>query len=337
MTKQQHTGHLSRRTVATGLAALALGMGVPRLSSSASRLAAGVLRTPDARFRDLPGYDFKPHYRDVVDPRFGKLRMHYVDEGSRRAPVILLLHGQGSWAYLYRRMIPVLAGAGYRVIAPDYIGFGRSDKLLRPEDYGFQNHIDWLTAFLGAMEFRDVTAFMFDWGGYFGLPIAAEHPEFFSRIVLSNTLLPKGMSQGRDWFIKWREKQLALPRFPQGEMVNDGVVHKLSPELITAYDAPYPDETYKAGPRRFPMILPILDDDPASIANAAAWEKLATWQKPVLTLFSAKGAGMRPEPLQAHLPGARGQPHALIDEAGFYIVEDQPLILAQHVIDFAKA
>lgn len=336
MSQQRNTGYITRRTVATGLAALAVGMGLPRIGS-AGESAAGVLRTPDRRFKGLPEYDFKPHYLDVADPRFGKLRMHYVDEGSKKAPVILLLHGQGSWAYLYRKMIPVLVTAGYRVVAPDYIGFGRSDKLPGTEDYSFQSHIDWLTSFLEAMKFNDVTAFMFDWGGYFGLRIAAEHPEFFGRLVLSNTMLPKGMSQGREWFIKWREKQLALPKFPQGEMVNDGVVHKLSPELIAAYDAPYPDETYKTGPRRFPMILPILDDDPASIANNAAWEKLANWDKPVLTLFSAKGGGMRPEPLQEHLPGAKGQPHALIEDAGFYIVEDQPLVLAQHVIDFAKA
>lgn len=336
MREQRQADRLTRRGVMSGLAALAAGMGFAR-SGNAARPPAGVLRTPDSRFRALPGYDFRPRYLQIADARFGRLRMHYLDEGSKRAPVVLLLHGQGSWAYLYRKMIPVLVAAGYRVIVPDYIGFGRSDKLVRLEDYSFQQHIDWLTAFLDGARLTGVTAFMFDWGGYFGLRIAAERPEFFGRIVLSNTMLPKGMSQGREWFVKWREKQFALPRFPQGEMVNDGVVHKLSPEVIAAYDAPYPDETYKTGPRRFPMILPIMDDDPASIANASAWDTLSGWQKPVLTLFSARGGGMRPDALQAHLPGARGQPHALIDEASFYIVEDQPLVLAQHLIAFAGA
>ena len=297
------------------------------------------LRTPDEKFLNLPDYDFAPHYVTVPDERFGALRMHYLDEGARDGHVILLLHGQGCWSYLYRRMIPLLSAAGYRVIAPDYIGFGRSDKLPSTEDYSFQRHIDWLTAFLDHLALRDVTAYLFDWGGFFGLRIAAERPEFFGRLVLSNTNLPTGKESGNAWFIKWREEQFAMPRFPQGEMVNDGVVRKLRPEIIAAYDAPYPDESYKTGPRRFPMILPILADDPAAIANARAWEVLSGWQKPVLTLYSASFAGsaMGPERLQAHLPGARGQDHALLSDANFYIVEDQWRELTRRLLGFASA
>ena len=297
------------------------------------------LRTPDEKFLNLPDYDFAPHYVTVPDERFGALRMHYLDEGARDGHVILLLHGQGCWSYLYRRMIPLLSAAGYRVIAPDYIGFGRSDKLPSTEDYSFQRHIDWLTAFLDHLALRDVTAYLFDWGGFFGLRIAAERPEFFGRLVLSNTNLPTGKESGNAWFIKWREEQFAMPRFPQGEMVNAGVVRKLRPKIIAAYDAPYPDESYKTGPRRFPMILPILADDPAAIANARAWEVLSGWQKPVLTLYSASFAGsaMGPERLQAHLPGARGQDHALLSDANFYIVEDQWRELTRRLLGFASA
>jgi haloalkane dehalogenase len=298
-----------------------------------------VLRTPDSRFTDLPEYDFAPHYLEVPDPRFGTLRMHYVDEGPRDAPVILLLHGQGGWAYMYRRVIPILVGNSYRAVAPDYIGFGRSDKLPHAEDYSFQIHLDWLVHFLREARLENVTAYMFDWGGFFGLRIAAEHPEFFARLVLSNTTLPTGQGAGKDWFIRWRERQFALPRFPQGEMVNEGVVNKLRPEIIAAYDAPYPDENHKTGPRRFPMILPISPDDPAAVANAMAWQSLSNWSKPVLTIFSAAFAGsaMGPEKLIAHLPGARGQNHALLPEAGFYIVEDQPGEIAAGISAFASA
>jgi haloalkane dehalogenase len=297
------------------------------------------LRTPDERFLNLPDFDFAPRYVTVPDDRFGTLRMHYVDEGPRDRHVILLLHGQGCWSYLYRRMIPLLVASGFRVVAPDYIGFGRSDKLRSTADYSFQRHIDWLTAFLDAVALRDVTAYLFDWGGFFGLRIAAERPEFFARLVLSNTNLPTGKGSGNAWFIRWREEQFAMPRFPQGEMVNAGVVQKLRPEIIAAYDAPYPDESYKTGPRRFPMILPILANDPAAIANAQAWEVLAGWQKPVLTLYSASFAGsaMGPERLQAHLPGARDQDHALLADANFYIVEDQWRELARRLIGFASA
>jgi haloalkane dehalogenase len=297
-----------------------------------------ILRTPDARFAGLPGYDFVPHYVAVPDDRYGELRMHYLDEGPADAPVILLLHGQGCWSYLYRDMLPLLVAEGFRVIAPDYVGFGRSDKLPATDDYTFQRHLDWLTAFLDTLGLRDVTAYLFDWGGFFGLRIAAERPEFFARLVLSNTNLPTGRSAGRTWFIQWREQQFALPRFPQGDMVNDGVVRKLAPEIIAAYDAPYPDERYKTGPRRFPMILPIMADDPAAMANARAWEVLSDWQKPVLTLYSAAFAGgaMGPDRVLAHLPGARGQAHALLPDANFYLTEDQGPELARRIALFAR-
>jgi haloalkane dehalogenase len=298
-----------------------------------------VIRTPDERFSRLPEFPFEPHYLEVPDAQFGSLRMHYLDEGPSDGTTILLLGSQGCWAYMYRSMVPVLAQAGYRVIAPDYIGFGRSDKLPDTEDYTFDKHVGWLKFFMRSLELQAVTAYLFDWGGFFGLRIAGENPEFFERIVLSNTNMPMGPTAGTGWFLNWRTEQFALPEFPQGEMVNDGVFHKLSPETIAAYDAPYIDESYKTGPRRFPMILPVTDDSPAIPANRAAWEKLAGWEKPVLTLYSAqfKGTAMGPERVLDHIPGTRGQAHALIEEAGFYIVEDQSAELARRILEFMRA
>jgi len=296
-----------------------------------------ILRTPNERFDALPEYPFAPHYLELPDHYFDKLRMHTVDEGPRDAPIILLLHGQGCWSYIFRHMIPPLVTAGYRVIAPDFIGFGRSDKLPATDDYTFEKHIGWLTAFFQIMDFKGITAYLFDWGGYFGLRIAAEHPHFFARIALSNTQLPIGDAPGRDWFINWRTEQFALPKFPQGKMVDDGTRKKLSPETIAAFDAPYVDESYKTGPRRFPMILPITPDMDSVPENRKAWDTLANWEKPVLTLFSAdfKGTAMGPEKLLSQIPGTCGQAHELLNDAGFYIVEDKPLELARSLLKFA--
>jgi haloalkane dehalogenase len=298
-----------------------------------------ILRTPDERFADLPGFPFEPHYLDIPDAQFGSLRMHYLDEGSADAGTILLLHSQGCWTYFYRSMIPAFVQAGYRVVAPDYIGFGRSDKLPNDEDYTFDRHVEWLKFFLRSLKLQAVTAYMFDWGGFFGLRIAGENPEFFERIVLSNTSLPMGPTPGTQWFLNWRAEQFALPEFPQGKMVNEGTFHELSPKTISAYDAPYINESYKTGPRRFPMILPVTDDSPAIPANRAAWQQLSEWNKPVLALYSAqfKGTAMGPEKILNHIPGARGQDHALIEEAGFYIAEDQPGELVRRIIGFIAA
>lgn len=296
------------------------------------------LRTPEERFRELPGFAFAPSYLEVPDPLYGRLRMHYLDEGPRAAPTILLLHGQGCWTYAWRHFVGPLVAAGFRVVAPDYIGFGRSDKLRDTEHYSFQGHLDWLAAFLDGLRLREATAYLFDWGAFFGLRLAAERPELFARLIVSNGNLPTGQGGGREWFLKWREEQFALPSFPQGEMVNAGVARKLAPETIAAYDAPYPEERYKTGPRRFPMILPIWPDDPACIANAAAWEGLGRWRKPVLTLFSAGfGGNMGPELIENHVPGAHGQPHARLEPAGFYVIEDQAAELVARIAAFAAA
>jgi haloalkane dehalogenase len=298
------------------------------------------LRTPDECFLNLPDYNYTPHYVFVPDERYGELRMHYLDEGDRAAPVVLLMPSQGSWVYMYRKMIPLLAAAGLRILAPDYIGFGRSDKLPAEEDYTFQRHIDWLKSFLQQLDVNAATGFLFDWGGFFGLRLAVEEPRLFARLVCLNTQLPTGdPSPGHAWFRNWRATMLAQPRFPQGEMVNSGVVRKLAPAEIAAYDAPYPDTRFLAGPRRFPMILPIDTDNPARPANLAAWEKLGEYRKPVLTLFAASflGTSTGPEKLINHIPGATYQPHAGIVDTSFYIVEDAWRELAQRVIAFIRS
>jgi len=298
-----------------------------------------IVRTPDARFEALPGFSFKPHYFLVKSQNFGPLRMHYVDEGEPGAPVILLLHGQGSWSFLYRNMIPLLVKAGYRVVAPDYIGFGRSDKLPAEDDYSFNEHVQWLSEFIGNMDFAEVTAFMFDWGGFFGLRVAGEHPEYFDRLVLANTKMPLGDQRNLQWFYNWRDKMRSLPEFPQGEMVQNGVRIKLPKEIIEAYDAPYPDESYKSGPKAFTLINPVRPDDPPIAANIAAWQALADWEKPVLTLYAdliAKTA-FSPDRFHDHIPGTLGQPHFLYPNRSFYFVEDETADIADRIVAFIKS
>jgi haloalkane dehalogenase len=333
MVKQQK---ITRRGLTLGLAGLSLSSTLPSVAWAMGN-KINVLRTPDERFEDLPDFDFDPHYLAIPHGR-GEVRMHYLDEGDPDGDVILLLHGQGQWAYAYRHMIPLLVAEGFRVVVPDYIGFGRSDKLTRDEDYTFTMHVNWITSFIQQMNFKNCTAYMFDWGGYFGLRVMAEHPELFDKVALSNTQLPIASSpSGAKWFKKWRAGIMKMPTFPMGKMVNSGATTKLSPKIIEAYNAPYPDETYKTGPRRFPFIVPISEDMPSIPENRAAWEVLKTFEKPVLTIFSDPVMGMSPTPIQEHIPGSKGQPHAGLKKAGFYITDDRSDDIAKMLIQFARS
>ena len=300
-----------------------------------------VIRTPDERFENLPDFSFRPHYMELPDEKFGSLRMHYLDEGPATGKVILLMHGQGCWTYMFRKMIPILIDGGYRVIAPDYIGFGRSDKLPSTEDYSFQRHIGWLTAFFRGIEFNGVTALPVRLGRLFsGSESRPNTRRFFDRIALSNTQLPTGDSPGREWFINWRTEQFALPEFPQGEMVNSGVKRPLSPETIAAFDAPYIDEGFKTGPRRFPMILPISPDDPAAPANQVCLAKTGILGQTRIDAFPALISPAVRWVLRKflnHIPGIQGQKHALLNNAGFYIVEDKSAELAERLMEFAAS
>ncbi|TMQ12528.1 MAG: alpha/beta fold hydrolase [Deltaproteobacteria bacterium] len=291
-----------------------------------------ILRTPDERFRDLPGYPFAPHYVDVAG-----LRMHYVDEGTGQ-PVVML-HGEPSWSYLYRKMIPPIAAAGFRAVAPDLIGFGRSDKPAARDDYSYQRHMDWITAFVAALDLTGITLVCQDWGGLLGLRLAAEQPGRFARIVAANTFLPTGDRRPPEAFFTWQQFSQTVPELPIGGIVKTGCRQPLPPEVIAAYDAPFPDERYKAGARQFPLLVPTRPDDPASAANRAAWEVLRRWDKPFLTAFSDSDPITRggERVLQSAIPGAAGRVHATIEGGGHFLQEDCGEAFARIVIDFAAA
>ena len=296
-----------------------------------------ILRTPDERFSRLSEYPFDPHYAQL-----GELRMHYVDRGPRDGAPVLMLHGEPSWSYLYRKMIPPFAAAGYRALAPDLIGFGRSDKPAATSDYSYQAHVDWLVTWIEQLDLRNITLICQDWGAMLGLRNAAEHSERFARLVVANGFLPIARQPGvlfppPLWLRAWRAFATYSPWFPIGRIVAAGCVTTLGSAQRAAYDAPYPSGRYKAGARAFPQLVPLDQSNPAVALNRAAWEQLGLWQKPLLTVFgdhdSALGAGDKP--LQEHVPGARGEPHQRI-RAGHYIQEDCGEELARIVLNWCK-
>lgn len=290
-----------------------------------------LLRTPDECFRDLPQWPYEPRYVDA-----GGVRMHYVDEGPPGAAPVLLLHGEPSWSFLYRKMIPVLVAAGHRVVAPDLVGFGRSDKPSRREDYTYQRHVDWLTAAVTALDLRKATLFCQDWGGLLGLRLVAEHPERFARVVASNTGLPTGEEKVSEAFFAWQAFSQSAEVLPVGKIIKTGCARPIAPEVIAAYDAPFPEERYKAGARQFPLLVPTRPDDPAHDPNVAAWRSLERFEKPFLTLYgdSDPVTGGAERPFQKKVPGAAGQPHATIAKAGHFIQEDAGEEVAGQLVDF---
>ena len=291
------------------------------------------LRTPDERFAGLPGFPYAPHYVEVDG-----LRVHHVDEGPRGGAVVLLMHGEPSWSYLYRKMIPGLVAAGHRVIAPDLVGFGRSDKPARREDYTYQRHVDWMRAALfERLELRDVTLFCQDWGGLIGLRLVAEHPERFARVVASNTFLPTGDLPLGDAFFRWRDFSQRVPQLPVGPLLQGATLTDLPDDVLAAYEAPFPDESYKEGARQFPMLVPATPDDPACEPNRAAWKVLGAFTKPFLTAFGdsdpiTRGAD---KALQQMVPGCAGQPHTAVKGAHF-VQEDAGEELALIVVDWMR-
>ncbi|MBL9097471.1 MAG: haloalkane dehalogenase [Alphaproteobacteria bacterium] len=291
-----------------------------------------VLRTPDSRFANLPDYPFAPHYREICDADGTQMRLHYVDEGPRAAPPVLLLHGEPSWSFLYRKMITSLAAKGHRVVAPDLIGFGKSDKPTEQSDYTFERHVKWMSDWLTGLDLKNITLFCQDWGGLIGLRLVAAFPERFARVVVGNTGLPvgTGMTEG---FKQWLNFSQSVPELPIGEIVAMGTKKGLSDDVKAAYVAPFPDETYKAGARRFPALVPVTPEHGSVAENKAAWEVLSRFTKPVLTLFSdsdpvTKG-GERV--FLERVPGTKGQPHTIIKDAGHFLQEDAPDELAAHI------
>lgn len=309
-----------------------------------------ILRTPDDRFDDLPDYPFAPRYVEVPVDAAGEglsgveagdtLRVHHLDEGPADAPAVLLLHGEPTWSYLYRHMIPPLVDAGLRVVAVDLVGFGRSDKPASTDDHTYARQVAWMrSALFDVLDLREITLFGQDWGALIGLRLVAEHPDRFARVVIGNGGLPSGDQKLTEAFQNWRTFALTTEHFPVGAIVAGGCTTDLDPSIVAAYDAPFPDERHKAGPRVYPALVPVGPDDPATPANRAAWEALGRFDKPFLTAFSDSdpitAGGHRA--LQRHIPGAAGRDHRTIEGGGHFLQEDRGPELARAIIDFVAA
>lgn len=294
-----------------------------------------VLRTPDSRFTDLPDFDYEPRYADV-----GDLRMAYVEAGPADGEPVLLLHGEPSWSFLYRKLLPVLADAGLRAIAPDLIGFGRSDKPAELTDHSYARHVDWVRAFaFDALDLRNVTVVGQDWGGLIGLRLVAEHGDRFARVVTANTGLPTGDQPMPEVWIRFRDFVAASPDLAVGALVATGCVTPMPPEVRAAYDAPFPGQEFKAGPRAMPTLIPTSPDDPATEANRAAWQRLSQWHKPFLVAFSDSDpiTGAMGPILRAAVPGAAGIEHPTIAGAGHFLQEDAGDLLGREIAAFVAA
>jgi len=300
-----------------------------------------ILRTPDDRFTELPGFDYEPSYVEVpTGDGSGSLRVGYVAAGPDDGPVVVCLHGEPTWSYLYRKVIAVLADAGCRVIAPDLVGFGRSDKPASVDDHSYARHVEWMRAALfDALDLRDVTLLGQDWGGLIGLRLLAENPDRFARAVAANTGLPDGRHEMPEIWHQFRAAVASAPVLDVGRFVASGCQVRLDPAVIAAYDAPFPNESYKAGPRAMPQLVPITPDDPGAIANQRAWEVLVTLKTPFLCAFSDGDpiTGPMAEILPKLIPGADGQPHTTIRGAGHFLQEDAGEELGRVVAEFVTA
>jgi len=291
------------------------------------------LRTPDARFEGLSGYDFTPNYVEVAG-----LRMHYLDEGPKDGAIVLLLHGEPSWSYLYRHMIPPLHDAGFRVIAPDIIGFGKSDKPALISDYSYAGHVAWMTAFVEILKLTGITLFCHDWGSLIGLRVAAENEHRFTRIALGNGGMPTGDQALPKAFKAWQNFARFSPWFPIGKLIQNATTTDLAANVVRAYDAPFPSAKYKAAARAFPLLVPTTPNDPASKANRAAWKIFENWNKPFLTTFSNRDPLTRggEAAWQKRVPGTQGLEHVKIKNAGHFLQEDKGPELAELMIRFIE-
>lgn len=293
------------------------------------------VRTPDEHFENLPGYPYAPNYADIDDLDGGSLRVHYLDEGPADGPVVLLMHGEPTWSYLYRNVIPVLVDAGHRVIVPDLVGFGRSDKPTQQSDYTYARHVEWMRQVLfDHLDLTGITFFGQDWGGLVGLRLLAAAPERYAGVVIGNTGLPTGRGPASEAFLQWQRFAATADHFPIGAIINGGCTSDLTPEIIAAYDAPFPSDEYTAGARIFPSLVPTSPDDPATPDQDAAWTVLETFGRPFLLAYSDSDPITRggDAPFRAKVPGAEGQPHTTIVGGGHFLQEDRPLDVARAIL-----
>lgn len=295
-----------------------------------------ILRTPDTRFDNVPDYPFSPHYITVKDAALGDLRCHYVDHGPKDGPVVIMMHGEPSWSFLYRHMIKSVSGAGYRVLAPDLIGFGRSDKPSETSDYTYTAHVNWMSQWFEALDVKEAVLFCQDWGGLIGLRLVAAYPERFAGVIAANTFLPTGDRDPGEAFKAWRTFSQTVPEFPVGGIIRGAVVKDLSPGAEEAYNAPFPDESFKAGARIFPALVPTSTDMDGAADNMKAWTVLRNFKKPFLTCFSdqdpvTKGADKAFHKL---IPGCEGQPHTIVKGGGHFLQEDVHAELSEIITAF---
>jgi len=290
-----------------------------------------VLRTPDDRFEGLADWPFAPRYAEVTDADGTVLRMAYVDEGPADAAPVLLMHGEPSWSYLYRKIIPGLVARGHRVLAPDLIGFGRSDKPADRADYTYARHLDWTSQWLTGLDLTDITLFCQDWGGLIALRLVAAFPERFAGVAVANTGLPTGtgMTEG---FANWLAFSQKIPIMAVGALLQGGSVRELTPAEVAAYDAPFPDESYKEGARQFPTLVPVTPEHPQVAENLAAWKVLEAFDKPFVTAFSDADpvSGGGDKVFQARVAGTKGQPHVIL-HGGHFLQEDSPAEIVELV------
>jgi haloalkane dehalogenase len=316
-----------------------------------------VARTADERFVALPGYPYPPCYADVGSKDTGPLRMHYVEAGPPDGDPVVLLHGQPTWSYLYRHVIDTLAAAGHWVLAPDLIGFGRSDKPTDRFVYTFRHHVDWTARLVAALDLRRISLVVQDWGGPIGLAVLAGEPDRFARVVASNTILHTsepalegrlgwanyGIGDGRvvlqEALVDYVAFTQRSPRLRASDFVSFATVGEVAPEILAAYDAPFPDETYQAGMRQFPSLIPLTGNDPGSAINRATWTALEAFDRPFLTAYSdGDGASAGWDAIfQERVPGARDQPHTIIEGAGHFVQEDKGAELGDIIVRFIDA